>query len=127
MEMVLYADLADVVYTVHSSRTNLPSYNVRRVGGEIGAEDIALYEDVEYLADDGSWYTGYVTARLENHFTTADVVSKIVIPETAREGCCYAETFPGGTKQPETLMSHWWGNKFLDLVKVMMILFYINN
>jgi hypothetical protein len=50
--------------------------------------------------------------------TTADVVNNVIIPETRDRGCCYADIFPGGPKQPETLMSHWWGNTFLSLVKV---------
>lgn len=49
--------------------------------------------------------------------TTAEVVFNIIIPETAERKCCYADLFPGGTKKPETLMSHWWGNCFLHLVK----------
>jgi hypothetical protein len=31
--------------------------------------------------------------------------------------CCFADLLPGGAKTPETLMSHWWGNTFLSLVK----------
>lgn len=50
-------------------------------------------------------------------WSTSDVVNKIVIPETASRGCCYSDIFPGGPKEPETLMSHWWGNTFLHLVQ----------
>lgn len=49
--------------------------------------------------------------------TTAEVVKQIIIPQTAERMCCYADVLPGGPQIPETLMSHWWGNIFLDLVK----------
>jgi len=53
--------------------------------------------------------------------TTSEVVRDIIIPETAARGCCYADIFPGGPKPPETLMSHWWGNSFINTVKVKLI------
>eukprot|EP00900_Chrysochromulina_parva_P007735 jgi/Chrpa1/16963/Chrysochromulina_OHIO_Genome00004793-RA len=49
--------------------------------------------------------------------TTLEVVRNIVIPETQAAGCCYADTLPGGPRTPQTLMSHWWGNTFLHLVR----------
>ena len=52
--------------------------------------------------------------------TTSEIVTRIIIPESAANGCCYASLFPGEPKQPTTLMSHWWGNRFVDLVKVVM-------
>jgi len=55
--------------------------------------------------------------KLKDHHTTAEVVFNIAIPESAEKGCCYADVFPGGPKKPQTLMSHWWGNKFIKLVE----------
>lgn len=49
--------------------------------------------------------------------TTYEVVKNIIIPETASGKCCYADILPDGPKEPTTLMSHWWGNNFLHLVK----------
>lgn len=55
--------------------------------------------------------------RIRPETTTAQVVFQIVVPETRHGMCCYADILPGGPREPETLMSHWWGNRFLDLVR----------
>lgn len=54
--------------------------------------------------------------KIDINTTTAEVVSKIIIPQTAKDVCCYADALPGGPQTPQTLMSHWWGNTFLNLV-----------
>ena len=69
---------------------------------------------------EGQWMRSHVGRIRMNNITTSEVVRDIIIPETAARGCCYADIFPGGPKPPETLMSHWWGNSFINLVKVMM-------
>mmetsp|Transcript_52780 Transcript_52780/g.120085 ORF Transcript_52780/g.120085 Transcript_52780/m.120085 type:complete len:735 (+) Transcript_52780:43-2247(+) len=48
---------------------------------------------------------------------TFEVVRDIIIPETKEKKCCYADILPGGPVQAEILMSHWWGNNFLHLVR----------
>lgn len=57
-------------------------------------------------------------------WTTAKVVREIIIPATHRQRCCFADVMPGvagkiapGRKSPRILISHWWGNRFLDLVR----------
>jgi hypothetical protein len=72
------------------------------------------------MHSEGVWGFGKVIDVKYSTSTTNDVVRDIIIPETAAEGCCYADKFPGGPQTPNTLMSHWWGNTFISLVKVLL-------
>jgi hypothetical protein len=112
------AELEDVRYVIHGSAGSYPEYEVRSLhrGESIKQGDVV--EVMNY----GIWDRGTVEEIKSSSMTTSEVVRDIIIPETAARGCCYADIFPGGPKPPETLMSLWWGNSFINLVKVMMMM-----
>jgi hypothetical protein len=110
----LCAELEDVRYVIDGD--SYPEYEVKSLHR---GESIKQGEEVEVMYYD-KWYRGVVNKIKSSSMTTSEVVRDIIIPETAARGCCYADIFPGGPKPPETLMSHWWGNSFINLVKVMM-------
>ena len=112
------AELEDVIYVIRG----LGSYSEGSVRSLHRGESIKQGDEVEFSGSDDGWERRVVEEikSRSSSMTTSEVVRDIIIPETAARGCCYADIFPGGPKPPETLMSHWWGNSFINLVKVMM-------
>jgi len=108
-----------VTYKINQKKDAFPEYWVRASAVE-SSQGLQVGDKVEWFDEDEEvWYPGRITARYEEtNETTSEIVARIIIPETAAKGCCYADIFEGGPKQPTTLMSHWWGNRFVDLVKV---------
>eukprot|EP00927_Polykrikos_kofoidii_P065090 TRINITY_DN60888_c0_g1_i1.p1 TRINITY_DN60888_c0_g1~~TRINITY_DN60888_c0_g1_i1.p1 ORF type:complete len:551 (+),score=50.44 TRINITY_DN60888_c0_g1_i1:65-1717(+) len=62
---------------------------------------------------------------LTSRKTTSEVVRDIIVPESKSLCCPFVDIMPGvpyrgispGRKTPHVLMSHWWGNLFLGLVR----------
>jgi len=116
--LYFHSELENVRYIIDYE--SYPEYEVKSLNGDT----IKQGDRVEYLMFGVGWMKGVVRKIITTDLTTAEVVTQIVIPATASDGCCYADKFPGGPKPPSTLMSHWWGNSFIHLVKVMIM---INN
>ena len=55
--------------------------------------------------------------RITHETKTFEVVRDIVIPETSRRCCCFMDIVVEGPVQPRKLVSHYWGNRFRDLVR----------
>lgn len=70
---------------------------------------------VQQLVD--FWRRHHQAGRLNDNTYTYQVVRDIVIPETSSRRCCYMDVMPGGPKEAATLVSHWWGTHFKDLVR----------
>ena len=58
--------------------------------------------------------------------TTTDVMEKFIKPETVALKCCYVELLTNANRcprewlgKPTHFASHWWGYKFLDLVRAL--------
>ena len=111
-----------MTFTINQKKAAFPEYWVRSSGSAVSSQNLQIGDKVEWFDEEEEvWYPGRVSARCEEtNETTSEIVTRIIIPESAANGCCYASLFPGGPKQPTTLMSHWWGNRFVDLVKVVM-------
>jgi len=45
------------------------------------------------------------------------VVRDIVVPQTRKQICCYADVMEGGPKQPQRLVSHCWGAPFQEVAE----------